>query len=117
MVNDLTYAKAHQYLSGAQRCNQAIPKTKEIAIQKLHLIVKEYAILTNFIVANRSHHDRKATIHLIENINTKSVFTDRAYATNKILSYLNKQNIKPIIPPKSNRIYQRDYKCFKEKKQ
>ena len=71
----------------------------------------------NFIVANRSPHDRKATIHLIENINTKSVFSKRTYDTNKILYYLDKQNISPVIPPKRNRLHQRDYKGFKEKKQ
>ena len=38
------------------------------------------------------------------------------YDINEILFYLNKQNIKPFIPSKHNRVYQRDYEqelyCF-----
>ena len=34
---------------------------------------------------------------------------DRAYDTNEILSYLNRQNIKPVIPPKRNGLPHRDY--------
>ena len=45
---------------------------------KIHLVVNEYGMPINFIVTNRSR-------------------VDRAYNTNEILSYLNKQNIKPII--------------------
>ena len=35
----------------------------------------------------------------------------------KYTSYLNKQNIKPVIPPKRNRLHQRGYKGFKKKRQ
>ena len=42
---------------------------------------------------------------------------DCACDTNGILSYLNKQNIKPVITLKRNRLYQRDYErplyCFR----
>ena len=60
----------------------------------------------NFIVTDGSYGGCIDIIHLIENINTKLVLADRAYDTNEILSYLNKRNISPVIPPKSNRFYQ-----------
>ena len=60
----------------------------------------------NFVVNYRSCADCKEAIHLIKNINAKLVFADRAYNTNEILSYLNQRNIRPVIPPKSNRFYQ-----------
>ena len=56
----------------------------------------------NFIFTNGSRADCQEAIHLIKNINAKLVFADRAYDTNEILSYLNKQKIKSVIPPKCN---------------
>ena len=43
----------------------------------------------NFIVTDGSCSDCKEVIHLAKNINAKSVFADRAYDINEILSYLN----------------------------
>lgn len=51
----------------------------------------------------------KRAIYLIKNIDAKLVFADHVYDTNKIFSELNKQNIKPIIPPKCNYLDQRCY--------
>ena len=84
---------------------------------KTHLVVNKYGMPINFIVTDGSHADCKETIHLIKNINAKLVFADRAYDTNEILSYLNQQNIKPVTPQERNRLYQRGYKAFKEKRQ
>lgn len=42
-------------------------------------------------------------------IEAKLSFVTHVHDTNKILSYLNKQNIKPVVPPKRNRLHQRDY--------
>ena len=71
----------------------------------------------NFIITDGSCASWKKAIHLIKNIKAKLVFVDRAYDTNEILSYLNQQNIRLVIPPKRNRVYQCGYKCFKEKRQ
>ena len=76
---------------------------------KIHLVVNKYGMPINFIVANGACADCKEAIYLIKNINAKLVFADCAYDTNKILSYLNQRNIKPVIPPKRNRFHQRDY--------
>ena len=84
---------------------------------KIHLVVNEYGIPINFIIKDESFTNRMKAIHLIKNINAKLVFADRAYDTNEILSYLNQQNIKPVTPQKRNRLYQRGYKAFKEKRQ
>ena len=84
---------------------------------KINLVVNEYGMPINFIVTNRLCTDCKEAIHLIKNINAKLVFADRAYDTNETLSYLNKQNIKPVIPPKRNPLHQLVYKGFKEKRQ
>ena len=81
---------------------------------KIHLAVNEYGLL---IVNDGSCAYCKKAIHFIDNIDAKLVFANCAYDANEILSYLNQRNIKPIIPPKRNRLHQRGYKGFKEKKQ
>ena len=102
------------------RCSQRESshiKDKRWINSKIHLVVNEYGTPINFIVTDGSCANCKEAIHLTKNINTKLVFAALAYDINKLLSYLNKQNIKPIISPKNNRIYHCDYKGFKEKKQ
>ena len=54
----------------------------------------------NFIIMGGSRSGYKEAIHLIKNINAKLVFADHTYDTNEILSYINKQNIKLVIPQK-----------------
>ena len=91
----------------AEKINQ-YQRQKELN-SKIHFVVNEYDILTNFIVTDELCADYKEAIHLIKNINAKLVFADRAYNTNEILSYLYQQNIKPVISPKRNRLHQRGY--------
>ena len=61
-----------------------------------------------FIVTEGTRADCKEAINLIKNLYAKLVCADRAYDTNEILSYIAKRNIKTVIPPKHNRLEQRD---------
>ena len=83
---------------------------------KIHFVVNEYGVSINFIVTDGPCADCKENIHLTKNINITLVFTYRDYDTNEILSYLNQQSIKSVIPQKYNRLHQHDYKGFKEKR-
>ena len=56
-----------------------------------------------------AHADYKEAINLLKNVYAKLLFADRAYDTNKILSYIARRNIKSVIPPKRNRLEQRGY--------
>ena len=66
-----------------------------------------------FIVTEGTRADCKEAINLLKNLDARLLFADRAYDTNEILSYIAKRNIKAVIPPKRNRLEQRDYKGFK----
>ena len=46
---------------------------------------------------------------LIEGIDAGSLLADRAYDTNKIIEQVQSRGIKLVIPPKKNRIVQREY--------
>ena len=50
---------------------------------KIHLVVNEYAMTINFIVTNGSHIDYEKVIHLINNIDEKSLSAYLSYDTKK----------------------------------
>ena len=105
---DSSYVKAHQHAAGAHGGNQAISKTKGDSIRKLHLAVNKRGMPVKFIVTEGTRADCKEAINLIKNLDAKLVFADRAYDTNEILFYIAKRNIKAVIPPKHNKLEQRD---------
>ena len=80
---------------------------------KIHLAVSERGMPVKFIVTEGMRANCKEAINLLKNLDAKLVFADRAYDTNEILSHIAKRNVKSIIPPKRNRLEQRDYKGFR----
>jgi hypothetical protein len=46
---------------------------------------------------------------LIEGIAAEHLLADRGYDTNAIVEQAEKQGMKPVIPPKKNRLIQREY--------
>lgn len=61
------------------------------------------------IVTEGTRADCKLALALIEGILAEYLFADRGYDTNEILDYAKKMGIEVVIPPKKNRIDQRDY--------
>ena len=53
--------------------------------------------------------DCKEAIPLIEGVNAEWLLTDKAYDTDKIIEYLEKNDIAVVIPSKKNRKIQRDH--------
>jgi transposase len=49
---------------------------------------------------------------LIEGIFAEFLFADKGYDTNEILEYAGEMGIKVVIPPKKNRVEQREYDKF-----
>ena len=105
---DSSYVKAHQHEVVAHGENQAISKTKGGLNSKIHLAVNERGMPVKFIVTEGTRADCKEAINLLKNLDARLLFADRAYDTNEILSYIAKRNIKAVIPPKRNRLEQRD---------
>ena len=114
MVNDrFNLCKSSSAFMQCQRRESNHIKDKRGLNSKIHLVVNEYVTPINFIVIDRLYADCKGAIHLIKNISAKLVFENRAYGTNEILYYLNKQNMTLVIPPKPTCLHRRDYKDFK----
>ena len=56
--------------------------------------------------------DCKETIALIDGITAQFLLADRGYDTNEIIEYAISNGIQPVIPPKRNRLDQRDYDSY-----
>ncbi len=86
-------------------------KNKMRLNSKIHLAVNERKISIKFIVTEETYADCKGSINLIKNIDANLVSADCVYNTNKILSYIDEQNMKLVILPKRSSIKQRGYAC------
>ena len=109
MVDDrLKLCNSISACSWGSRWKSGYIKDKKGLNAKIHLAVYERGMPVKFIVTERTRADCKEAINLIKNIDAKLLFADRAYDTNEILFYIAKRNIKAVIPPKRNRLEQRD---------
>jgi transposase len=61
------------------------------------------------IVTKGTEADSKQAIPLISGIIAEALLADRAFDTNAILKYCDENGIEVVIPPKKNRIEQREY--------
>ena len=76
---------------------------------KIHLAVDSDGMPVKVIVTSGTVADCKQAIALIEGTVTEYLFGDRAYDTNEIVNYALEHGIQIVIPPKKNRIEQREY--------
>lgn len=56
--------------------------------------------------------DCKEALALIDGITAQFLLADRGYDTNQIVDYAVSNGIQPVIPPKRNRIEQREYDAY-----
>jgi transposase len=65
-----------------------------------------------FIVTEGTKADCKLALTLLEGICAEFLFADRGYDTNQIIEYARENGIEIVIPPKKNRLEQREYDEF-----
>ena len=76
---------------------------------KIHLAVDAHGMPVRAIVTEGTRADCKEAIHLIEGITADALLADRGYDTDEILAYALHSGMEAVIPPKRNRVQQRDY--------
>jgi len=76
---------------------------------KVHLAVDSNGMPVKVIVTSGTVADCKQAIALIDEIVAEYLFGDRAYDTNEIVNYALERGMQVVIPPKKNRIEQREY--------
>ena len=110
MVNDRCKPhKSTSARSGRKRRKSSNGKNKRGLNTKIHMAVDANGMPVRIIVTEGTRADCKEAIHLIEGINAGVLLADRGYDTNEIIDYAIKSNMKVVIPPKKNRIEQREY--------
>ena len=70
-----------------------------------------------FSLTGGQTHDLAQAQHLLTNVEPKAFLADKAYDANALIEALEKRQITPVIPPKSNRIKPRDtdYALYRER--
>lgn len=68
-----------------------------------------WEIRTCFILTGRQVADCVQAVPLLQKLHFQALLADKGYDTDAILTYVESVGAKAIIPPKSNRIVQREY--------
>lgn len=110
---DSTYCKVHQNATGALKKygNQAIGVSRGGKTTKIHALVNEHFQLIKVILTGGEIHDSEVALDLLEgiDINGKSILADRAFISEKIRHYIEKNNATACIPDKSNSVVIHDF--------
>ena len=75
----------------------------------MHLAVDSHGMLIRIVVTEGTTADCTQACMLIAGLTAKYLLADKGYDTNDIIDQAIVQGIKPVIPPKSNRLLAREY--------
>ena len=73
------------------------------------MAVDENGMPVGCIVTAGTTPDCTKAVELIQGLNAKALFGDKAFDTNEIIEYAQSKNMEIVIPPKKNRVVQRNY--------
>lgn len=90
---------------------EAIGKSRGGLTTKIHTVTDGEGNAMNFIITEGNVHDSKKAKDLLEPVIHKdaAVLGDRAFDTDEIIEYISSKMATAVIPPKKNRIIQREY--------
>jgi len=111
---DSTIVRAHPCAAGAVKKaereeNQALGRSRGGFSTKIHVLVDALGNPLDFVLTGGQVPDVTQAGTLLEGREADNAIMDKAYDSNDVLNQLDKQGIKAVIPPKSNRRDQRDY--------
>lgn len=76
---------------------------------KIHALVEGLGNLARFELTPGQVHDSKCADALLEELALGSLAADKAYDADALLDKLAQRGIKAVIPPRANRIHQREF--------
>jgi len=114
LMGDSTIIRAHACAAGAPPhpaapANQALGRSKGGFTTKIHLLVDGLGNPLRAILTPGQAADVTQVPALFTGCSATFALLDKAYDANAVLEFFEKQGIIPVIPPKANRIIQRDY--------
>lgn len=109
---DATIVRAHPCAAGyekGQQDREALGRSKGGFTTKIHAVVDALGQALRFTLTPGQRHDITQASELLEGFEKAQVIADNGYDSNALIEQLEKQNCKPVIPPRSNRKTPREY--------
>ncbi len=88
---------------------QALGRSRGGFTTKLHLVVDALGHAMRFILTGGQRHDSSQAESLLQGLLFLCAIADKAYDSDDILELIAQQKALAVIPPRSNRVEQRDY--------
>lgn len=97
--------------------NQALGRSKGGFGTKIHAICDSHGNPLRFILTGGQAADCKQALALLDGLNAEAVLADKGYDADYIVEAVTGMKALVVIPPKSNRIVQREYdkELYKER--
>jgi len=92
-----------------EKNGEGLGRSKGGSTSKIHCIVDGLGNPIEFVLTGGEVYDGVVANELLNGKNADFVVADKAYDSNKILETISQMNAIAVIPPKSNRIVQREY--------
>ena len=109
---DATITRAHPCSAGYKKDSQAqeaLGRSKGGFTTKIHALVDGLGNPLKFILTAGQRHDISEAESLIKDLRDTIVIGDKGYDSEKLIEFLGERNCEAVIPPRKNRIYQREY--------
>jgi transposase len=123
LIGDSTVVRAHACAAGAPAPGQALPFHQELGRSrggfstKIHFLISGNEQPQRVILTPGQAGDAPQVPHLFDQLSPNFGILDKAYDSDKVLEYFENHDITPVIPPKANRVVQREYdkELYKER--
>ncbi|MDP2215725.1 MAG: IS5 family transposase [Methanolobus sp.] len=109
LMIDASHVKAHQHGTGAVGGNQDMGRTKGGFNTKIHVAVDAHGNPVRVLVTEGTRADCKEAENLITSFDAECLIADKGYETSAIVMMAVERKMQVVIPPKKNRLMQRDY--------
>ena len=123
LMGDSTIVRAHACAAGAPAAGQALPPNQALGRSrggfstKIHLLVNGLGKPLRALLTPGQAADSPQVPLLFDRFAPSVAILDKAYDTDAVLAFFESQGAIPVIPPKANRVVQRDYErpLYKER--
>jgi transposase len=88
---------------------QALGRSRGGFTTKIHALCDRLGYPIKFILTGGQEADCTQAIPLLEGFSAEAILADKGYDSNAIVEFVEKIGAKVVIPPKKNRLVQRDY--------
>ena len=102
-----TSASGHGQEKGAS--DTALGRSRGGLTTKIHLLADEHGLPVDFLLTGGQVHDCTQALPLLGHRKPEVVIADKGYDTEAILGHLRQNAIQAVIPPRSNRVLQREF--------